>query len=1250
MDPSEPVYYANRSTCLFELGKYTASCEDSKQASLLYRDKQQIGMISRAEANTAIGRLLRQSARAFLCMNSTESLQAAKALLARTIELHPDPDAELLSMHAGACQAVDEAFSLNAGEGSGPGYHMMKSSSSGSGVSHLGIGGGSCDYLPRYRSPVVNGSTPYSCIGWEVALSGLAGRVPSPADTESPFSTHGGTFGDDDSDSDAEGEGGEGGRAGGGGGAHGAIDLLRRPEGERCLSLLFGGLGDARQPLATFRDIYHQVRRSGGRLRYREMGLTMILNDVKPECLTRAVVMFKALAELGVALQEEARSGGGFGGIGDGELEELGREIDPLDLIERSDAVAVAVYRCYHLYLGAFLMPNEADWLQETLDEMSQSSDFGRQNSRQNLSSLSSTPAAVPSLAAAAAASTSSLFSSNLGFSWLKIKAGKDRSAVKGVVERWRVMCKTMDPRVMAHIYQSSMQRPVEEGKGGAEGAREEPMDGALNSNEDISEKGKPDSMEEAEGMSLEQQWRTQVREAMLEQIEAMDDEEINQMREAKGDTPEEKRAFLRDHWSQDVDPRTLDLMRHLPAAHREIDFFHTTMLLPVPPPACAQGLGLMDKTQGRELHNLWRPNVTLVSADTPLEAMVTGNLDEDHALSSSLTALHFCPFKALKLLLTQPGDGVFLARHEAFRSAAVFFCEVALGLAGFLEAGTLSMEMFLGDVHDLGSTREPESLDRVLISNVPDYTTLLPSMIKLIPLLKTTPGAALKHSVLKFNANFTDLPEYAHSMGLYVPDMSSLPTYLGVNHEYGGIWAHLVEWSRAQPLLLEGTGEERVDDMEREKEEKEQQVDDIGMPRRTSSPAPFIFSTPVPPTQHLPPAPDVQAWLSTVFLSIAMPLCRDCVQTHTEIRPLTLQAFFELCHYLVAHMDFPPHNLAWVIEHVMRGELKTSAVPPDATPWSPHYTWRQHNLPRAIPTGAFALEMRTLAGLWQPKMGFRLCAPVGQRLPQPEDVTQLRLTVPWQQLQQEQQHEEGAGAAVEAAAITQLNATGAPLAKVVGAVLLSPGFMAAHPDAFDPSNYHVPLPRPRSNTSLATCTFSSSPSANVANPRPVPEDQGLRPLLLSKETQKSGDVHLFSCVRWDSRTSLVTLLLPKSDLRDLVRKGFHLSLLRTDSWHPLTKPFPLSDDPVLQRPHVHVYIQKMRDMGEIEDKDEEDGEAVEERGGSAGSAMDVEGAEAASQGIGEVAAMSGEAGMEESGNTPEMSCEDHTMHKNRTY
>lgn len=1080
MDPNEPVYYANRSTCLFELGEYAASCEDSKQATMLYRDKQKIGMISRAEANAAIGRLLRQSARCFLCMNTSEGLEAAKSLLARCIELHPDPDPELLSMHSGAIQGVEEAYSAGAGEGSGPGFYMVKEATA-TGNASTGVGGGSCDYLPRYRSPVVNLPTPYSCIGWECALSGLAGRVPSPADTESPFSAHGGTFGEDEDD--------------------GSIDLLARPEGERHLSLLFGGLGDARQPLATFRDIHQQVANSGGRLDYRGMSLSLILNDVKAECLTRAVVMFKALAELGATLKQAAAAKGGV----------EGGAIDVLELLDHSDEVALAVYRCYHLYLGAFLMPHEADWLQAALDEMSSNS----KNAEASESSL--------------------------GISWLTLTTAKDRQAVKGVIERWRIMCKTMDPQLMAHIYQSSMQRPMEE---------EEPHHEHNGHSESCGDSD-PEAMEEA-CVSLEQQWRAQVREAMLEQIETMDDEEIDLMQEAQGQTPEEKRTFLRDHWTKDVDPRTLDLMRHLPAAHREIEFFHTTMLLPVPPPVCARGHGLMDKAHGRSLHQAWRPNVTLVSADTPLEAMVPGKLEEDPALSASLTALHFCPFKALKLLLMTPGDENFLSRQEVYRSAAIFFSEVALGLAGFLEADTLKVEMFLGDVHDLGSTQAPESLDRVLISNVPDYTTLLPSMIKLTPLLKATQGAALKHSVLKFNANFQDLPEYAHSMGLYVPDMASLPVYLGVNHEYGGIWAHLVEWSRSPPIMEDEDGnvtppgggsspqrmQQRMQELEEEQVAEEQ--------RTPSPPHPMTKQLTNPdkpaPQQHLPPAPDVQAWLATVFLSIAMPLCRDAVHAHTEIRPLTLQAFFELCHYLVVRMDFPPHNLAWVIEHAMLGELNTSAVPPDATPWSPHFTWRQHQLTRSVPTGAFSLETRTLAGLWQRKLGFRLCAPTGLKLPQPEDVTQLRLTLP------------------VSGEEARLKATGVCLAKVVGVALVSPDFMAAHAEALDPSNHHAPLPRHGSSVSLAA-SLGSSPGSDFKEP----EDKGLRPFFLERETQKSGNVHLFSCVRWDSQSSLVMLLLPKADLRELVAKDYHLLLIRTDSWHPLTKPFPLSDGASLQ-------------------------------------------------------------------------------------
>lgn len=118
-------------------------------------------------------------------------------------------------MHAGAVAAVEEAASACAGEASGPGPIF------GSNV------------LPRYRAAVVDRPADYSCVGWEAAISGLGGRLPTPADTESPLSSNGGTFGEDEND--------------------GAIDLISLPEGERSFQLLFGGVGDGRTILATFR-------------------------------------------------------------------------------------------------------------------------------------------------------------------------------------------------------------------------------------------------------------------------------------------------------------------------------------------------------------------------------------------------------------------------------------------------------------------------------------------------------------------------------------------------------------------------------------------------------------------------------------------------------------------------------------------------------------------------------------------------------------------------------------------------------------------------------------------------------------------------------------------------------------------------------------------------------------------------------------------------------------------------------------
>ena len=197
--------------------------------------------------------------------------------------------------------------------------------------------------------------------------------------------------------------------------------------------------------------------------------------------------------------------------------------------------------------------------------------------------------------------------------------------------------------------------------------------------------------------------------------------------------------------------------------------------------------------------------------------------------------------------------------------------------------------------------------------------------------------------------------------------------------------------------------------------------------------------------------------------------------------------------------------------QNVMRGELKTTAVPPEETPWPMANTWRRHNLPRAVSTSAFALETRTLAGLWQSRLGFRLCPPVGQPLPRPGDITELKVDIP------------------------DAGAYGFDLSRVVGVALVSPNFVVENAAALRPP--------------------ASLPSSSSNN--------NLRGLLLAKERQANGDVHLFSCVQWRTKVATASILIPKKDLRELVQEGYHFVLLRTDNWVALASPVALANTPM---------------------------------------------------------------------------------------
>lgn len=98
-------------------------------------------------------------------------------------------------------------------------------------------------------------------------------------------------------------------------------------------------------------DVFHQVQASQGRLPYSSIDLSCILNDINAEYIARTLVLLRAMLQLGEVLT-------------------LAEGQSALEAIKANPEAAEAAYRVYHLYLGAFLLPKENEWLLATLREM----------------------------------------------------------------------------------------------------------------------------------------------------------------------------------------------------------------------------------------------------------------------------------------------------------------------------------------------------------------------------------------------------------------------------------------------------------------------------------------------------------------------------------------------------------------------------------------------------------------------------------------------------------------------------------------------------------------------------------------------------------------------------------------------------------------------------------------------------------------------------------------------------------------
>jgi hypothetical protein len=173
----------------------------------------------------------------------------------------------------------------------------------------------------------------------------------------------------------------------------------------------------------------------------------------------------------------------------------------------------------------------------------------------------------------------------------------------------------------------------------------------------------------------------------------------------------------LRDH---EADPAHSEQVAFMPEGRAEINHHRDTRLLSTP--------GVKASSSSR-----WRPNVTLLA--------------EDWVGFHGEPTWSFHPMSVVRQFYKTGAEDVEMARRlTPFQLMAAYLGDAARALWGLGSRGELVVRLHWGDVHDVRGG----PFDRIFISNICDYTTLLPTFVHLLPLLRpdapARPKALLLH------------------------------------------------------------------------------------------------------------------------------------------------------------------------------------------------------------------------------------------------------------------------------------------------------------------------------------------------------------------------------------------------------------------------------------------------------------------------------------------------------------------------
>ena len=237
-----------------------------------------------------------------------------------------------------------------------------------------------------------------------------------------------------------------------------------------------------------------------------------------------------------------------------------------------------------------------------------------------------------------------------------------------------------------------------------------------------------------------------------------------------------------------------------------------------------------------------------------------------------------------------------------------------------------LDFELFFRDLELSGSDVK---FDRVYLSNVTDYTSLLPALYGCGPRIKPHPHACLYFNCMTSCAYYSSF-QHLTAATLCIPTLSHLNAVSTLRYSSGNTWT--------QMSLVCG--------------------DEHATMLKSSS--------------SLLARPALHNFLKQLFVRAALPPPGP-PEVMRENAPLTLQGWVLYLDFLVRHVGYPAHWISEVVEEVLSGTLQGTFALLEV---SPNTAYKPATTAIKINTRPFLQDLRHVLGVWAGTLHFCLASP----------------------------------------------------------------------------------------------------------------------------------------------------------------------------------------------------------------------------------------------------------------------------------